>query len=44
MNDSEIIRVVKEILSRGNTVEIKQRKNDLIILEVSKKISHKEDR
>ena len=44
MNDSEIIRAVKEILSRGNTVEIKQRKNDLIILEVSKKISHKEDR
>ena len=44
MNDSEIIRVVKEILSRGNTVEIKQRKDDLIILEVSKKISHKEDR
>lgn len=44
MKEKEIIQKITEILSRGNTVEIKQRKNDLIILEVSKKIVHKEDR
>ncbi|GLC82084.1 hypothetical protein [Lacrimispora brassicae] len=43
MNE-EMQRVIQEIHSRGNTAEIKQRKDDVIILEVIKKIVYKYDR
>lgn len=43
MNE-EMQRVIEEIHRRGNTVEIKQRKDDVIVLEVAKKIVYKCDR
>ncbi len=43
MNE-EMQRVIAEIHSRGNTAEIKQRKDDVIVLEVVKKIVYKCDR
>ncbi|WP_394524358.1 hypothetical protein [Lacrimispora sp. JR3] len=43
MNE-EMQRVIEEIHSRGNTAEIKQRKDDVIVLEVVKKIAYKCDR
>ena len=32
------LKLIYEILRRGNTVEIKQRRGDIIILEVKRKI------
>ena len=32
------IKLIQEILARGNTVEIKKRRNEIIILEVQRKI------
>lgn len=32
------LRVIEEILKRGNTAEVKKTKNGILILEVSKKI------
>lgn len=40
----EMQRTIEEIYRRGNTVEIKQRKDDIIVLEVVKKIVYKCDR
>ena len=37
-SDEKMIEAIKKILSSGNTAEIKKRKNDVIILEVEKKI------
>ena len=34
----KIIEMIMQILSRGNTAEVKQRKDDIIILEVKKTI------
>lgn len=34
----EIITVIAEILGRGNTAEVKKRKNDIIVLEVERHI------
>ena len=34
----KMIEMIMQILSRGNSVEIKQRKDDIIILEVKKTI------
>lgn len=31
-------KIIKEILERGNTAEIKQRKDDVVVLEVMRKI------
>lgn len=42
MNE-EMQRVIEEIHSRGNTAEIKQRREDVIVLEVVKKIAYKCD-
>ena len=39
-SDEKMIEAIKKILSRGNTAEIKKRKNDVIILEVEKKITY----
>lgn len=36
--DNELQRIVAEIYNRGNTAEIKKRKNDVIVLEVTRKI------
>ena len=43
MNE-EMQRVIEEIHSRGNTAEIKQRRDDVIVLEVVKKIAYQCDR
>lgn len=36
--DTYMERIIKEILERGNTAEIKQRKDDVVVLEVTRKI------
>lgn len=33
-----LIKVIQEILERGNTAEVKKRKDDIIVLEVQRKI------
>lgn len=38
MTDKEIGRIAREIVKRGNTAEVKQNKNGIVILEVGKKI------
>lgn len=38
--NNDIIRVIEDILARGNTAEVKMRKDDVIILEASRKIKH----
>lgn len=43
MNE-EMQKVIEEIHRRGNTAEIKQRKDDIIVLEVVKKIAYRYDR
>ncbi|WP_166432449.1 hypothetical protein [Lacrimispora amygdalina] len=42
--DKKMIEAIKAILERGNTAEIKRRRNDVIILEVVKKIEYQNDR
>lgn len=42
MTDAEIGRAAREIAERGNTAEIKQNKQGIIILEVKKKITKKD--
>ena len=42
--DLEILQKIRGILERGNTEEVKRRKNDIIVLEVRKKIVYEEDR
>ena len=42
--DLEILQKIRGILERGNTAEGKRRKNDIIVLEVRKKIVYEEDR
>jgi len=34
----EIIKAIEKILAKGNTAEIKKRKNDIIVLDVSRHI------
>ena len=36
--DERMLAVIAEILARGNTAEVKKRKNDVIVLEVERKI------
>ena len=36
--DTYMEKIIKEILERGNTAEIKQRKDDVVVLEVTRKI------
>lgn len=36
--DERMLTVIAEILARGNTAEVKKRKDDIIILEVERKI------
>lgn len=38
MTDKEIGKTVREIAERGNTAEVKQNKDGIVILEVWKKI------
>lgn len=38
MTDKEIGETVRKIAERGNTAEVKQNKNGIIVLEVEKKI------
>jgi len=38
MTDTEIGRTAREIAERGNTAEVKKNKDEIIILEVKKKI------
>ena len=43
-SDEKMIEAIKKILSRGNTAEIKKRKNDEIIRELEKKITYQTNR
>ncbi len=38
MTDKEIGKTVREIVERGNTAEVKRNKDEIMILEVRKKI------
>lgn len=38
----EVLGEIEKILSKGNSVEIKRRKDDVIILEVKKEINNKQ--
>lgn len=42
--DKKMIEAIKTILERGNTAEVKKRRNDVIVLEVVKKIEYQNDR
>lgn len=42
MTDKEIGKTAREIVERGNTAEVKQNKNGIVILEVKKKIVRKD--
>ena len=41
MTDKEIGRIVRRIAEHGNTAEVKQNKDGIVILEVEKKIVRK---
>lgn len=41
MNNDQLQQVIAEIHRRGNTVEIKERKDDVIVLEVTRKIVYR---
>ena len=38
MDAKEMTRVILDIIARGNTAEVKKRKNDIVVLEVERKI------
>lgn len=42
MTDKEIGKTVREIAERGNTAEVKQNRDGIVILEVEKKIRRKD--
>lgn len=39
--NTDFLKVIGEILERGNTAEVKMRKDDIIVLETKRKIEHK---
>ena len=43
-NEQDMLKKISEILRRGNTAEVKHRKNDIIVLEVQRKIVYEKDR
>nr|DAM96541.1 MAG TPA: hypothetical protein [Caudoviricetes sp.] len=43
-NEQDMLKKISEILGRGNTAEVKRRKNDIIVLEVQRKIVYEKDR
>ena len=43
-NEQDMLKKISEILRRGNTSEVKRRKNDIIVLEVQRKIVYEKDR
>ena len=42
MTDKEIGKTVREITERGNTAEVKQNKDGIVIIEAKKKIASKD--
>lgn len=44
MEEKIDVKAIQEILSRGNTVEVKQNKTGVVILEVKKKIVSSKDK
>ena len=40
MLDEKAIRTITEILSRGNSVEIRRRKNEIVIIEIHGKVKY----
>ena len=40
MLDEKAVQVINEILKKGHTVEIRKRKNEIVILEMQGKIKH----
>lgn len=43
MTDKEIGKTAREIAERGNTAEVKRNKDEIVILEVRKKIVRKDN-
>lgn len=41
MLDESAIKVINEILSHGGSVEIRKRKDEILIIEIKGKIKHK---
>lgn len=41
MNDIRMQEVIEEIHKRGNTAEVKMRKDDVIVLEVVRRIAYR---
>jgi hypothetical protein len=40
IDEKKLMQIISEILSRGGTVEIRKRKNEIVILEVHSKTKH----
>ena len=40
MLDKNAIKIISEILSRGNSVEIRKRKNEIVIIEIQGKVKY----
>lgn len=40
IDEKKFMQIISEILSRGGTVEIRKRKNEIVILEVHSKTKH----
>lgn len=40
LDEKKIMQIISEILSRGGSVEIRKRKNEIVILEVHSKTKH----
>lgn len=39
--DDKALRTISDILARGNSAEIRKRKNEIVILEIQGKIKHR---
>ena len=43
MDNERMLKSIREILERGNTAEVKQRKDGIIVLEVNRKITYQDN-
>lgn len=39
--DEKAIKTISEILARGNSAEIRKRKNEIVVMEIQGKIKHR---
>ncbi len=40
MLDEKAIKIIEEIVARGHTAEVRKRKNEIVIIEISGKLKH----